>query len=445
MISFVSLFLGLVAGAQAIAVQVAEPVARVGIYVDGQLAGQLDNAPWRLPYDFGPELAPHKLEALAYDDAGSQIGKAQQWVNLPRQPVEATVVLERDSAGRARAALLTWESLAGSGSPEVRASLDGEPLAFQDPHMIPLPPHDPNQLHFLRAELIFEQVLSSVVELTFGGAYADRVSTELTAVPVVLEKRQKIAANEDLQTWFTADGNPVRVAAAEQGPAAIIVVRDRGSWRQLQAFHSQALSSSALGEDWFRSPVRGWKSGHSSWTDWTFQFVWPISRRQVGTDGPYDLFPHSPGYSAAEGSLHGWASWVDAPADLTGPQRLADALAIAGLAAAAGNHRRAVLLILGDRPEDASHLSPALARRYLEHLHVPLFVWSVSPKPIPETAGWIQVVDASSSIKIHRASRQLTAAVEQQRILWLDGRYLPQKIRLTSDAQGVRLTHEARR
>lgn len=439
------MFLGLVSGLQAIEVQVAEPVTRVEIYVDGQLAARLENEPWRLSHDFGAELAPHQLEALAYDDSGAQIGRAQQWINLPRQPVEATVVLERDAAGKARAALLTWESLAGSEPPEVRVWLDGKVLDFEDPHSIPLPPHDPNQLHFLRAELIFEQVLSSVVELTFGGAYADRVSAELTAVPVLLEKRKKIPAAEDLQTWFTADGRPVRAAAVEKGPAEIIVVRDRGSWKRLQALRTLALSDSALGAAWFRSPMQGWKSEPSRWSNWTIQFLWPVSRRQVGTDGSYDLFPNSPEYGSDEGSLHGWATWVDMPADLTGPQRLADALAVAGLAAAAGNHRRAVLVILGDQPEDASDLTPVLARRYLERLHVPLFVWSVSPESTLGGSEWNQAVDTSSRVKMQRASRQLTDTVERQRIVWLEGRHLPQKIRLTTEAEGVRRPTEEQR
>jgi hypothetical protein len=62
MISFTSLFLGLVLGAQTIQVAVADGVDRVDLHLDGQIIGSLDTEPWSLEHDFGSELAPESLE-----------------------------------------------------------------------------------------------------------------------------------------------------------------------------------------------------------------------------------------------------------------------------------------------------------------------------------------------------------------------------------------------
>ncbi len=154
------------------------------------------------------------------------------------------------------------------------------------------------------------------------------------------------------------------------------------------------------------------------------------------------MFPHSPRYPATGGSLHGWLTTIEQPAELTGDQRLGDAVAVAGLTAASGNRRRAVILVLGESPDDAGELTARLARRYLELLQVPLFVWSTrateSGAPLP----WGDVRDVSTPHRLERATRTVFRALDQQRIVWIDGTHRPQDILIEPAAVGVRRVGE---
>ncbi len=94
MVAFVTFFLGLHLGSQVVEVAVTEEVAAVRIELDEQLVGTMVGEPWQLVCDFGTELAPHKLVAVAVDAAGSELDRAERSINLPRQPAEATIALE---------------------------------------------------------------------------------------------------------------------------------------------------------------------------------------------------------------------------------------------------------------------------------------------------------------------------------------------------------------
>ncbi|MCP4205355.1 MAG: hypothetical protein GY769_25875, partial [bacterium] len=99
MIVFVTLFLGLVFGPQSISVIVGDEVDRVEIVVDGLRVAELADAPWSLEWDFGEDLAPRELEAVAFDAEGEEIGRARQWLNLPRQPAEAAILVRGGKNG----------------------------------------------------------------------------------------------------------------------------------------------------------------------------------------------------------------------------------------------------------------------------------------------------------------------------------------------------------
>ena len=189
-VAFASLFLGLTLGVQPVTVTVTDRVAGVEILLDGRQVGVAEAPSWTVPVDFGSILAPHELEAVALDAAGTELARTSQRVNLPRPAAEAEVVIEGggDGGGRDAVARVTWDSVAATTPRSVHATLDGRSLAVSDPHRIPLPPFDPDQLHFLRVELDFSDTVSAVAEATFGGVYLNDTRTELTALPVVPQK-----------------------------------------------------------------------------------------------------------------------------------------------------------------------------------------------------------------------------------------------------------------
>jgi hypothetical protein len=372
-ISFITLFLGLALGPQSVELHVDDSISSIELLLDGNTVGWIHGPPWIGRFTFGEDLSPHHLIAIGYDEDRTEQHRAEQWVNIPRPPAEASILLERESEeGVHQMARVSWESLVESEPSEIRVSFDGQPLSVDDPEAIPLPSYDPEQLHFIRVDLEFGGVVSSKAELIFGGTYSDQVNTELTAVPVTINENKELPAIEEMQAWFSHDGHALRAAAAEKGPAEVIVVRDLDAWDDLMRIRRTAVSSKNRKSWWFGST-------HPAWNKWAFQFFWPVSRRKSGAAGMYDLFPPSTKFQAKDGSLHGWVSTVIQPEDLEDKQRLADCVTVAGVTAAGGNRRRAVLLVLGDDPPDASDHSPEMARRYLQQLHVPLFVWTTHP------------------------------------------------------------------
>lgn len=436
MVSFLSLFLGLVVGHQTVAVEVAEPVARVEILLDGRSVKAFEAPPWRGRIDLGEELQPHELTAVAFDENGVELDRTRQWINLPRQPADTTILLEHDPESRRQVARVSWESLTGDEPSDVHVEFDGRDLEFDDPRAIPLPPYDPTQLHFLRVELEFAGIVHSSAEITFGGTYMDQINTELTAIPVVPALgRKKLPKATEFDDGFLARDKILRVAAVEKGQVDLIVVRDQGAWSELRKIRGQALSTPSSSRMMGSSDRTAWfRSGSAGWQAWTLQFLWPVPRRLNNDAGSYDLFSHSAKYSAAAGSLQGWLTTVEQPPEWSGNQRLADAVAIAAVTAASGNRRRGVLLVLGDTTEDASDAAPEAIRRFLKSLAVPLFVWTIGPSVVVETP-WGPATDASSPKRMSRASRELFHHLEKQRIVWLEGIHLPQQISLTPALQ----------
>jgi len=137
--------------------------------------------------------------------------------------------------------------------------------------------------------------------------------------------------------------------------------------------------------------------------------------------------------------LYGWldtrsrslAFYIDkVPSHRVDPERqvLADAVAVAGMGTVIRNRRRAIVLVLGKSPADSSLFDPPRVRSYLRDLHVPLFLWSAVAKPDPSP--WGKLEDISSPSRFRAAVKRLSQLVERQRIVWIEGRHLPQDITL---------------
>ncbi|HYT31141.1 MAG TPA: hypothetical protein VEO37_00995, partial [Thermoanaerobaculia bacterium] len=142
MISFLTLFLGLTAGPQLVQVSTASGVAAVEILLDGTAVGRAEKPPFSVHVDFGPELSPHELVARAMDRAGNELGRARQWVNLPRPAAEVEVLLERDEKGKAMTGRLAVESLLGTRPTSLAAAFDGRPLPISGEERFELPAYD---------------------------------------------------------------------------------------------------------------------------------------------------------------------------------------------------------------------------------------------------------------------------------------------------------------
>ncbi len=444
MLTFASLLLGLSLGVHEIELLAKDEIVSVELFLDGASVGRATEPPFRLGCDFGDELSPHELIAVGYDDDGRERARAVQWVNLPRRPAEITAIFEqRAGPGEDVVARLRWAALAGGEEPLARAWLDGLEIEIADPTAIQLPRFDAEQVHLFRAELTFPGNVVSSFEATLGGAFTDKVKSDLTAVLLRLTRRREPTLSE-LQGGLSKNGIPLEVVALDKPPGQIVVVRDRSIDRQfavLESFRSQRATPIGragiqAGAGISDPTTRLDRVLAKRMPDWRLEFLWPVAERRQGSAGQwFDLFSHSPEFGPDDGSLYKFLTRIDFPPHLTGHQRLADSVAVAGLSAAALGGRRMTILILGTQAEDTSGLRAELVRRYLEQIQVPLKVWTTSRR---RSTAWGKADRILPRARLDSEWRRLLESLDRQRIAWVRGSHLPQSIEL-APIEGIEL------
>lgn len=423
MVSFATLLLGLVFGPVHVSLVVSADVARVDLLLDGGRVAGVE-APWTASLDLGRPPAPHELVAVAYDAGGRELARARQWVNRPRAAAEAAFALDRDAAGRYRFARLTWTCLTSERPASIAVTFDGKPLAAPDPSRIALPPHVPEQVHFLRAELRFEGDVAATAEIAFGGRMRDEARKELTAVPVVLERGASLPGAEALEGWFVAGDVPLNVVAVEEGEKEVVFVCD-------------TVAQSALGRPQL---TRGDSRDGSLGADATVRFLSTEPRSTLHSGFLARVYPMS--RPRADVRIRSAArAFFGRPEGPGGRQRVADAVATAALAAAGGERRRAVVLVLGSSARDESDLATEEARAFLASLRVPLEVWQTGPAAARAARSWRG--EGRWSVRSQQDFASALAALDEglgrQRIVWVEGAHLPQAIGLGPSARGLRL------
>lgn len=424
-IAFLTLFLGLTSGSQPFELSVSGRAAKVEILLDGVAVQRLGGPPWKGKIDLGADLAPHELVARALDPEGRELARTRQWINLPRPPAEVELALEGGRSGAPSRVRLTWERLTHDPPIAGTVTLDGQPLQLDSTGRATLPPYDRSSTHVLTAELRFPSNIVARKDLIFGGEGGETY-TELTAVPVRLLKGRRLPDPEDLQGWFLdGQGKPLKVTAVENGPGELYVVRVPTTdyvKNQFGMGWGRKISDLTLGKDDLIRMVSPWSRAY-----------------QGGSDGAarsdlFDLAPHSPSKYGL--SIHLLESFFKR--DGSEVLRPADAVAVAGLHAMAGGRRRAVVLVLDAVSKDESVYDPATVRRYLSAIRVPLYVWNVDPD-ISSMKAWGEIQEAWNIAALELAFRKAALDLERQRIVLVEGRHLPQSIRLSPKASGIEI------
>ena len=254
-------------------------------------------------------------------------------------------------------------------------------------------------------------------EVIFGGHDRDEARTELTGVPVFFAGPPATAAQ--LDGAFRADGKPVKVAAVEEGPGEIVVVRDEEAREPLRSMRPRVV---------FDLPPRPGQK---------IRFCWPVTRPADEVSPSYDVFMRSGDVTSTSGGLHMLLTLPRAPAVSKKP-RFADAISVAALSASGRNRARAVLYITGGS-SDSSHLSPEVVRRYLAKLRVPLYVWAIDGSSAKKAERWGSVTTLHDHPTFLAAARRLLDDVAAQRIVWFEGVHLPQSISVAPGAAGIRI------
>jgi hypothetical protein len=328
----------------------------------------------------------------------------------------------------------------------VLATFDGTLLAADESNRVDLPAYDEAARHVLSVELEFSPTVKSRTDVVFGGAESGVVRSELTAVVVRRTAPGKSPEAADLAGAFVREGRPVPVVAVEEGPAVVCVVRSPSVAVALKALGTggkTTLVAQAGGAGVVRRlPQFDRDASRYAMTlekEDILRFIWPMPRPIATSPGSH-LFDRSRDYKGADAGVAWLLTRVEHPELHPREVHLADAAAVAGLEASASGSRRAVVLVLGDESADGSRHTPASVRRYLESIRVPFAVWSLKSLGLQRlAAGWGAVEDVSSVDRLEKAVERLKARLAEQRIVWVQGRYLPQEIALSDKAEGLEL------
>jgi hypothetical protein len=401
-IVFVSLFLGLVAGVQPIDLRVDPSIKSVKILLGTRELATLRGAPWHADVDLGPELVPQELSALGFDERGDEIARTSQILNLPRPIAEVEIAVKQEN-GAPAAVELIGRHLQFAQPKKATITLDGKPLRMQK-FTAPIPKLDPTHTHVLTAEMTFVDNRSARRELVLSGGFSYSSGSELTPILITGKK------GGSLDGCFSVDGQALRTAAVERATALVVVVKDPDPREVQTALDLMRVVLTPGDFQGLRIQLD---------PDSKFRIVWPLW--QSFTEGAAEsaLFENSNDFDATRFSVVRLLA-IPFPATdyLDKPRRFADAIAVAAVRTLMPAQRRAVVLLLS-RNEDHSAYAPAIVRRYLQAIGVPLFVWSLKgPRPdLAET--WGEVEDISRPPGIRAAVNKLREVLDQQRIVWV--------------------------
>lgn len=400
-IVFLTLFLGLVSGSQVVELGVGPEIRSAVILIDGKPVATLSSPSWRAAIDLGQEMIPREMVAVGYDDAGREIAREIQILNLPRPEAELSLTLERKDRSTI-AADLRWQHMSAERPFQIELTLNGKRVSVDRNGRALLKISNDNAIHALKAEVRFRDGAVARREIVFGGQFSYEMPAELTPVLV----RSRDAGTSLLDSCFLVNDEPVRATAIERSDSLVLFVRNGSP--------SVALGQLRSLVGFSKIPVR--EAGRFR-LEGTVRFQWPTARQiPVGEKSVAELFDRSPELKGEQGTYRLLTRTAGPP---PGAIRFADAVAVAGVHAAKSGKRRAVVLVLGADGPDVSRHHPRSVRRYLEAVGVPLMIWSLKgPRPDLQEL-WGEVRDVSTLDKLNTATIELNRALDEQRIAWL--------------------------
>ncbi len=455
MITFVSLFLGLTAGVHRVEIAVGTPVVRVEILLDGQQVAELSASPWITEIDFGVELQPHRLSAVAYGDGGHELYRAHQLVNVPRPRAECSIMLideqsehndeQSEHSGSPTLASVHCRDYLGHQPERLNVSFDGIELTVRDSEKAELPLYDPLDFHVLVARAFFPGDLEAEAQLAFSGMHGSEVQTQLTAVVVQTKSRKRLKL-ETLRDAFVVHEKVVQAVAVEKAPAQVLVVE--GSKAQ-EAFLS-----------WRRENDRRIRNSLREADNAFIRFVDPFAVQLRDQQATIELFPISQRFDLRSALLRDMILNVRSPVGEEPPrrfsetalasagveseafsapsQRLSDALAVAGLYAAARSAPRIVVLVVDREEADFSVQTAENVVEYLKHLRVPLVIWAIDKNKAPVTP-WGEAHRIRGRKELAWEAEQLPNILDRQWVVWVEGAHMVHEVNLSRPIKGLKL------
>jgi hypothetical protein len=437
MVTFTSLFLWLTIGTHPVKVAVDPMVASVEIILNSEAVGVATAPQWEVSCNFGEVLRPHELVAVARDENGHELDRALQLVNLPRANAEVEVVFEGEAPDAPTAVRVIAESSHRLEPLAISVSFDGLMLVKKDDRTFALPAYDPTQVHLITAEAHFPEAITARRDVTFGGTYGGRIATELTAIAVTLDKKKELSV-EEVEGLFSARGETLKVAAVDRQGGRLYLVRDHATWpffRQSgQLLDRRLKTTQRVFSRTFAEVLADPGSFDAIPLDQDRYYLVVPNPEYVRK---LALYPIVQPFSINRWGLPWLATHIRTNEAKVPGQRLADAVAVAGLRAAGDGCPRMVVLVLGENAEDISEFPPPSVREYLRVLRVPLVVWST--RGYEATADWGDPSTVKGLGTLDKLSRRLLKELRRQWIVWVEGSHLPNEIEVAENDLGIRL------
>lgn len=423
MLEFTTLLLGLFVGSRTVAFATAENVATIDLMIDGRVVEQMAvaNGSASAPVEFGEDLLPRRVRAIGRDQEGEEVAIAERWINLPHGEIEAALILRGDSTSPTSASII-YSSLSRE---EPRLSgftvtVDGQQVNSNDPHNIPLPRLPGDRVRLLRSTLDFENGERIHLARLFGRGFTDEVDARLQPIRVQQLENASPAQN----TIGDCLPPAARVIAVENEEPLVFVVRDLTALAPLRQMLGleHARGSNRIKLERRVSRLAPLRSGQS------IVQVWPLAATTSRDGIRVDTFPSSEPVHPKQAGMAGvMLETFRIPQPQ--PQRLSDAVAVAGLRAFSSGRPSAVVLLLGPGTRDRSVFTAETVRRYLEALQVPFYVWGIANAS--SSSPWGESVSLQSLSDLEGVVARLADELADQKVVWVHGDYLPQEICLS--------------
>jgi hypothetical protein len=400
--------IGVVVGKIQIAVDLGSSARFAELFLDGKKVCDLAGRPATCTVNLGPDPHLHLLEAVRRSEDGSVVQRAHRWLNRPGEEVELDVLADHSADGKTCTVVIHWAHPRKLKPDSMTVTLDGWPLVATGPgytYRFDCPANVRSAI--LTAYATFPDDRSAYAATTLGG-FTGSAETPMSSVALT-------TANATTESCSNASLWPPGAVPVDDDGFEVAFVLD-------PAVHYNTLERSGrigLGREPKPAPARStWKGkSPSEWLQTARQlwYITPDSRlRRV------------------DGFAEGRSSWLDVlfhvgRTQLKDAQRIADAVAVAGKQVADGPHRRAVVLLLGDRSRkrDDGSFTPRQARAYLGELGVPLVVFRNGDV---RDDGWGEGLPAQTTFELINGLSTLRRLVASQCVFWFEGDRKPMEI-----------------
>jgi hypothetical protein len=395
---------GVVVGILPLVVELGVPPRPASLLLDGKAVCSLTAEALGCSVDFGSLPRIHLLELVRTDGSAHVVERATRWVNRPGSDQAEVQTQTTCAPGSATCTVLIgWAHPERMSPSRIRAALDGKPVPLPKNRTL-LVPANALRGTLLTVELTFPDDRRA----TYAGAVGGRTHGDESADLVPMLHEGTCDAERLREVVRRYEGANVRVRAVEPG--------EPGDWQLTFVAESSVLDSLRAWFEEKKAPLIGPKRVV---VPDRIGSVFGGAGNVVALSGVVAAGPLQEFDLLQAGSPDLWVERLVAALRGGGKSgaRTADAVAATGLHAGAAPRRRAVVLLLGRVSTDASILTAAGVRRYLDEVRVPFEAWNLTPIDRPDWPGARRVATPAD---FYDALVALRRRISCQSIAWLE-------------------------